>query len=136
MSHIIREYAGQKNEIISECFTVNNHGFSFVSFSTDQTLPPLIGELSTFRSMPWYEFIWWKFTLPFVCELKLILSSSCIIFESLFSNFTGKCCRLLINGLSICLSLLFSLNPRRRMLIKYFQNIYKKLNVFTLWQFK
>ena len=27
-----------KNEIISECFTINNHGFSFVSFSTDQTL--------------------------------------------------------------------------------------------------
>ena len=27
-----------KNKIISECFTINNHGFSFVSFSTDQTL--------------------------------------------------------------------------------------------------
>ncbi len=38
MSHIIREYAGEKNEIISECFTIDNHGFSFVSFSTDQTL--------------------------------------------------------------------------------------------------
>jgi hypothetical protein len=27
-----------KNKIISECFTINNHGFSFVSFSTEQTL--------------------------------------------------------------------------------------------------
>ena len=27
-----------KNEIISECFTINNHGFSFVSFLIDQTL--------------------------------------------------------------------------------------------------
>ena len=38
ISNIIREYAGEKNEIISEYFTINNHGFSFVSFSTDQTL--------------------------------------------------------------------------------------------------
>ena len=30
-----------KNEIISECFTINNHGFSFVSFSTDQPLWPM-----------------------------------------------------------------------------------------------
>ena len=28
-----------KDKIISESFTNNNHGFSFVSFSTDQTLP-------------------------------------------------------------------------------------------------
>ena len=27
-----------KNEIISECFTINNHGFFSVYFSTDQTL--------------------------------------------------------------------------------------------------
>ena len=27
-----------KNEIISECFIINNHGFSFVSFSIDHTL--------------------------------------------------------------------------------------------------
>ena len=27
-----------ENEIISECFTINNQGFSFVSFSIDQTL--------------------------------------------------------------------------------------------------
>ena len=27
-----------RNEIISECFTINNHGFYFVSFSTNQTL--------------------------------------------------------------------------------------------------
>ena len=30
-----------KNKIISECFTINNHGFSFVSFSTDRTLQPI-----------------------------------------------------------------------------------------------
>ena len=30
-----------KNEIISECFTINNHGFSFVSFLIDQTLQAL-----------------------------------------------------------------------------------------------
>jgi hypothetical protein len=27
-----------KNKVISECLTINNHGFSIVSFSTDQTL--------------------------------------------------------------------------------------------------
>ena len=27
-----------KNKIIFQCFTINNHGFSFVSFSTNQTL--------------------------------------------------------------------------------------------------
>ena len=27
-----------KNKMISECFTINNHRFSFVSFSTDRTL--------------------------------------------------------------------------------------------------
>ena len=32
MNHIIREYAGKKNEIISECFTINNCKFTFVTF--------------------------------------------------------------------------------------------------------
>ena len=32
-----------KNKIISECFTINNHGFSFVSFSTEQTLSENLG---------------------------------------------------------------------------------------------
>ena len=32
MNHITREYAGKKNEIISECFTINNCTFTFVTF--------------------------------------------------------------------------------------------------------
>ena len=32
MNHITREYAGKKNEIISECFTINNCKFTFVTF--------------------------------------------------------------------------------------------------------
>ena len=32
MNHIAREYAGKKNEIISECFTITNCKFTFVTF--------------------------------------------------------------------------------------------------------
>ena len=38
MSHIIREYADEKNETISECFTIKNNGFTFVSFSSPHSL--------------------------------------------------------------------------------------------------
>ena len=51
-----------KNEIISECFTINNHGFSFVSFSTDQTLVnkiPFFSQFQRHRRSPhiWYHLL-------------------------------------------------------------------------------
>ena len=39
MSHIIREYAGKKNKIFFECFTINNCEYTFVTFYGIQSLP-------------------------------------------------------------------------------------------------
>ena len=38
MNHITREYAGEKNKIIYECFIIKNHGYTFVCFFGIQSL--------------------------------------------------------------------------------------------------
>ena len=46
MNHITREYAGKKNKMISECFTIKNHGYTYVYFYGIQSLPQVALSLS------------------------------------------------------------------------------------------